>query len=431
MRPRASALVALLVQTVASGGAPAKARGLVIRAVVVDAGTDKPIASARVTLCGGMVEPAGVVVNREVRACDHELEVRETRRNGETAVRWEGATADLARAGLLVHADRYLQGFVSGSELSKRVGATGRLRIALTAGARISGVVTRPDGSAVADVQFGWVTEEGRALRVRRVSYYNARNGEVASADEELAPVGEVTVFAVVLEPSPRLAVARVVTEPGRETRVALEVRQPLLRVRGKVVTADGAPLTANVSAEPADPAAPAIERALMSIGDRRVALGDGPTTPPGEFAVLAVPGARLRLRASTWIPGGGHLSDHVGTRPLAELSVDLASHDSATPLLLKAPASPVVTCTFADPKGTTLLIDGLDLSFGPHLHWGHSGGCVATPRLADVPPAPTERVSFIWPDGADAVSVVVYSDTLQGRVRLKRPDEPCHIQPR
>jgi hypothetical protein len=37
--------------------------------------------------------------------------------------------------------------------------------------------------------------------------------------------------------------------------------------------------------------------------------------------------------------------------------------------------------------------------------------------------------VSFIWPDGADSVKVVAHSDMAQGGIRLKRPDEPCHIQ--
>jgi hypothetical protein len=412
--------VALLV----SGPAPAaEARAPAVRVLVVDAQTGKPLQkTAQVVLCERVVEEAGpVVVNQRLRWCEKQLAEGLTKRNGEAALKWTTtAPADLSRASLVVTADGFLDTVVPGSELAKQTGPSRRFRVGLTATARVGGIVTRPDGTPVADAQFGWIAQEGRTLQVTDVSCCSGSGGQIGP---ENVPPGEVTVFAIEPGASPRLAIARLVAQSGRESKVALEVRQPLVRVHGKVVTSDGASLAAMVSAEPSpvDTASP-VDRALL-------ALGNGPTDTVGEFEVLARPDARLTLRASTWTVGQGTESTHVGARPLAELSVNMAARAPAERVVFKVPASKVVACSFTDRSHTEIPIEHLSLTFGPHIGWGHSGGCVEIGRVAGAPAPPADSFRFVWPDGANTVRVWPRYGNQQGEVMLSRPDQPCHVE--
>src|SRR5262249_51795723 len=122
--------------------------------------------------------------------------------------------------------------------------------------------------------------------------------------------------------------------------------------------------------------------------------------------------------------------------RPLAEVSVDLASRAGNNPVVVRAPASKVVSCSFADRQGSPLPIDGAELFFGPHVGFGHSNGCVNISVYPDVPLAHADALRFVWPDGADSVSVTLKSEPVAvksrsalGGARLKRPDETCKVQ--
>jgi hypothetical protein len=250
---------------------------------------------------------------------------------------------------------------------------------------------------------------------------------------ESALPAGPITAFVIEPGAAPHFGLTEIDTRAENSKPRDIALRQPLIIERGTAVSSDGSPISALVDVAPIDThVAPTFDRVLMAIRPRE-------TDAMGRFTIRLSSQLPVRLRLATWTSGLGTRDAHIGERPIGELIV--TAPPSGNPIVLRARASPIVTCQLNDRTGGALGIDRLGLQFGPHVGWGHSGACVdirsdldGESKGAVLPGV----VRFIWPEAAKTVNIVadgrVVSDASSGgqdstgSVVLKDPSQPCHI---
>lgn len=250
----------------------------------------------------------------------------------------------------------------------------------------------------------GWFVERGEALQLAYQSCCSDDLGRMSFGPDGV-PEGRVTFFSTTGDTGSTrsmVGTSAIVTSAGAKHSVTLHISQPLQRLHGQVVDADGAPLAAIVSIESAEPGAlSALDRALLEIRGTDTDLEGG-----FEFRIASP--AAVEVRLSTW----GGLDEagpsHVWLSPLAAVTARFGA--KSAPLRLKAPVARVVRCTMSGPADASVGIEELSIFFAPHNMSGHSGGCTwigGRPQDNEDRRSPTPRaVRFIWPSGARSLVV-------------------------
>jgi hypothetical protein len=386
------------------------------------------IAGAEVVACRGDVLGA-VVVNRDAGACAAEVAHTLSTATGAFRLSWKAGASHGPVSVVVVRQS----GYVIPTIPLEKAKTQGRLLVRLSkAPSALKLRALRGDSTPVADAEYGWFAEDGAALRVRYVHCCTNRQGELDLVNSAL-PAGPITAFAIEPGAAPRFGLVEIDTRAENSKSRDVSLRQPLIIVSGTAVGSDGSPISALVDAEPIDThTLSTFDRVLMAIRPRE-------TDAIGRFTIRSSSPLPVRLRLATWTSGLGTRDAHVGEHRIGEVMV--TAPRSGNPILLRAGASPIVSCQLKDRAGRALGIDRLGLQFGPHVGWGHSGPCVEIRSALDdeskgaVPPG---VVRFIWPEAAKAVTIVadgrVVSDAAAagqestGSVILKDPRQPCHI---
>jgi len=280
----------------------------------------------------------------------------------------------------------------------------------------------------------GWFVEDAGFVRAQYSSHFSSQQGTLSFAPEGV-PEGRVTFFSISAGEDPHFGANTVTTKAAGRYAVTLRTDKSMLKVRGRVVGDGGQSLAAVVSVVPTQPKSfSALDRVLEEIRGHE-------TNIDGSFEFRITSPAQVLLRLSTW-RGRGQGSEHVQLRLLAESP---ATFDvNPKPILLKAPSAPTVHCTMRGPADEPLALKELGLSFVPHQAGkGHSGSCVwaggKSSADEDATRSYPHRVSFIWPDGVEALLVTGRSTTSEsptgkkqeyrGEVALSHPTDPCQIR--
>ncbi len=115
----------------------------------------------------------------------------------------------------------------------------------------------------------GWFVERADTLQLAHQACCSDDLGKMSFGPNGV-PEGRITFFSTAGGTGGTLAMVgtnTIVTSVGARHSVTSHVSQPLQRLHGQVVDADGAPLAALVSVDPAEPGAlSALDRALLEI---------------------------------------------------------------------------------------------------------------------------------------------------------------------
>ncbi len=311
-------------------------------------------------------------------------------------------------------------------------GSPSNLTITLRTAPIVDVTVVDAEGKPLPNAGLGWFVEKAGTIRARYEACCSSDQGKISFGPDGV-PEGEVTLFSTTRGEVPRFGTSSITAHAGKRYSVTVRVARPLLKVRGRVVDADGSPLAALVSVEPVRPSAfSALDRVLLDVRGADTDL-------EGRFELRITSPGDVRLRLSTWT-GLGTGATHVQTKTLTEITAQLGLDPE--PVVLKAPAVAVVRCTMLGPNNARLALSELGLFFAPHRQGGHSGSCVwaggALRADDDAKRSFPRQVNFIWPSGAETLLVTARaaaeattsgeSRQLIGEVALKHATDPCQI---
>ena len=401
-----------------------------VEGTVVDADTGSPMESVRIVLCA-RPRRASVSLIGMYAGCDTEVSTVTTDSSGWFHLTWEsGQSPDGSR--IEVIAGRYLP-FIIPTAVPPSQGSA-KLAIRLRRAPLVEVTVIDADGKPITHGSVGWLVEEAGSIR----SYYFPSFSGVDGRpwfDPEGVPEGQVTLFVTADDQAPSFATSTITTKSGGHYSVTLKTDQPLFKIRGTAVAADNSPLAALVSVEPVQPKAfSALDRVLLE------ARGQD-TDTEGNFEFRITSPAEVMVRLSTWV-GRGQREDHVHRMPLAGTTAEFRVDPK--PVVLRAPAAPLVRCTMVAPDNTPVTLAEIGLFFVPHQDGrGHSGSCVWAGGKSSPDRDPIHRqplhVNFIWPSAVETLLVRArstawllpsgVSQSYIGEVALGRATDPCQIQ--
>jgi len=305
-------------------------------------------------------------------------------------------------------------------------------RITLRAVAEVGVQVVDAQDRPVAHASVGWFYEQEGTIKTK---YHEGCTPDDVSRSG--VAEGPVTFFATTGGATPHFAIQEVETHSGSRSTITLRAVNPLQRLRGRVVDADGSPLPARVSVEPIEPNGfSAVDRVLLKARGKN-------TDRAGNFEFLITSPARVLVRLSTWFAWDPTTTDDVRDISLATVPAQFGL--DSQPVVLRAPKAPLVRCTIIGTADERPAIAELGISFVPHGSPGHSGPCtwVGGPSSdnENLPPETLREATFIWPGGAETLFVwarPVWGTMLAGSrgqpqdllgiVTMKSATDPCQI---